>query len=799
MALLLVALAAPVLTATDSTPEQQLGLAYEQDIRPLLDTYCVKCHGREKQKGDVSFAPYKAGQSAIGARSLWHKTLAELTSGDMPPEKEKQPDDGERKRLIAWMKSLRRLDAPDPGDAVIRRLSRVEYDNTMRDLFGVDLQAGRNLPEDSPGEAFDNSLSPLLMEKYLLAADDVLDRLIMPEQFQRHFLAGQMDAVIAGAPDAGKAEGKERRFTTAAEVTALLEVPSESSYTIRIRAGADQAGSEPARLGVRFDNQVVAELKITARTKSPSTSTVTVKLVPGRTRFSLVFMNPFTAEVPPAPAAPAKPEPGAKAKPPVPPTAKKPEPAKDKQAGEPAVRAVVIESIDLIGPAAKPATDVQRRLFVAAPSQELSKSDAARRILEPFAYRAFRRPPYRHEIDGLLKVFALADAQDESFTDAVKLMLKAVLVSPQFLYRTPEDIAGPATTNASRNRSWVDDVVPVSDHELATRLSYVLWATMPDEELLQLARDGKLHEPTILEAQVRRLIADPRSRSLCDTFFASWLGLDQFTTLAVDEKKFPLMTRELRAAMYEEVMSFVEHLMRDGGSVLDLIDSDYTWLNAQGAKLYGLDIKSAKPQRVSLSDHNRGGLLGMPAILMATSRPNRTSPVKRGKWILDTLFNAAPPPPPPNVDSLEKQDTAVNAELTLRQKMERHRTDPTCASCHRVMDPLGFGLENFDAVGRWRDRDDSGTFIDAQGELPGRQRFTTPADLKKILMARKDEFVRAFVARLLGFALGRRLSGYDEVVVDDLIEGMARDHYQLDTLIVRIATSYPFTHRRALR
>lgn len=782
--------------ASDQTPEQSLGAAFDRDVRPLLDTYCASCHGKDKQKGDLSFAPYRSGRQALATRSLWHDALGRLTSRDMPPDTEPQPSDDERRTLIGWLKALRRLDPPDPGEAVIRRLSRIEYDHTVRDLFGVDLRAGANLPPDHPGEAFDNSTSPLLMEKYLLAADDVLDRLIMPERYQRKFSAGQLDAVIAGTPDAAKADGTERRFTEPAEVVTLLDLPVEGAYTLRIRAGAEQAGGEPVRLAVRFDNQVVSGVKITARTKSPGTYTCTVKAVPGRTRLSLVFMNPSTVES--LTLTPAGNEPTGRAKPPTPPVAKKPEPPRDAKGtkDKAPVRALVIDSIEITGPPAKAPTETQRRLFTVTPGKDLEPAAAARAIIEPFAYRAFRRPLMTHELDALLKVFALADGQDLGFTDAVKLTMKAVLVSPQYLYRTPEHAPESTTTSGSTR---APAIVPLGDHDLATRLSYFLWATMPDEELLQLARDGRLRDPTVLEAQIRRLIADPRSRALAETFFAGWLGLGDFTAQVVDEKKFPLATPAARAAMYEEVMSFTDHLLRDGGSVLDLIDSDYTWLNDQGARLYGLDgIKGAIPQRVTLPDRQRGGLIGMPAILFITSRPERTSPVKRGKWLLETLYDAAPPPPPPNVDTLEKQDSADNATLTLRQKMERHRSDPNCATCHRLMDPLGFGLENFDPIGRWRDRDEHGSAIDAQGELPGKQRFSSPRDLKQILLARKDEFARTLVARLLAFALGRRLSGYDEVVVDDLAEGLAREQYRLDTLIVRIATSYPFLNRRAL-
>ncbi len=773
------------LPATEQSPEQQVRSTYEHAIRPLLESHCGKCHGADKHKGDVDFSNYRNGREALAARELWEKALSQITAQEMPPEKEPQLSDEERQTMAGWLRGLRRLQNPDPGATVIRRLSRGEYERTVRDLFGVDLGIGAELPIDSPGEGFDNSISPLLMEKYLLAADDILDRLIMPEQMNRHYSAGQLDAIKSGVAEAGVPDAKERRFIGAGEVSTLVDVPSEGNYTIHVRAAAEQAGTDPVRLGIRFDNRVVAELRIVARPKYPAVYSCTTQLVAGRTRFALVFMNPQLAD-----AAPAKNDSPAKAKPPAAGQAKPSDAAKP--GSDAAVRALIIDAIDISGPPAKSPSDAQRRLFIAAPGKDLAKSDAAKAIVTPFAYRAFRRPPYPEEIDGLLKIFALADAQDEDFTAAVKLMLKGVLVSPQFLYRTPDDHDASASASAG-------SAVAVSDYELATRLSYFLWGTMPDEELLQLAKEGKLRNPEVRAAQVRRLMMDPRARALSEGFAGSWLGIDHLATAVVDEKRFPQATKEMRAAMYEEVMVFFESLMREGGSVLDMLDCNYAYMNALTAKLYEVDgVKGGKMQKVQLSDANRGSLIAMPAVLMATSRSDRTSPVKRGKWVLETLFDASPPPPPPNVAGLDKQDVPENAALTLRQKTERHRTDPACAACHRIMDPIGFGLENFDAIGRWRLKDDTGGMVDAQGELPGKRRFGSPADLKRILIGRKDEFVRMLCARLLAYALGRHLSGYDEVVVDELAGAVAQGGYQLDGLIVRIASSYPFLNRRAL-
>ncbi|MBA3937671.1 MAG: DUF1592 domain-containing protein, partial [Planctomycetes bacterium] len=474
---------------------------------------------------------------------------------------------------------------------------------------------------------------------------------------------------------------------------------------------------------------------------------------------------------PPAGKAPVAKEP---AKPPAPPT----------------VRTLLIETIDLVGPPGQAPSAAQRRLFTAVPGKDLAKREAARRIATDFARRAYRRPATAAEIDVLLSVFDLADGQDEVFSEAVKLMLKGALVSPQFLFITGD--------------SGGDDpagVAPLGDHELAARLSYFLWSTMPDDELAALADAGTLHEPARLAQQVRRLIADPRSVAFFDSFAAPWLGLDRLDALPVDEQRFPQLTPALRRAMYDEAAQFFGAVLREDRSLLELIDADFTYLNAPLAKLYGLEgeVKGPQLRRVALTDVNRGGLLTMPGVLAVTSLPNRTSPVKRGRWVLEQILGQPAPQPPMNVAALEQQDTPANAGLNLRGRTELHRRDPACAGCHRVLDPLGFGLENFDPLGRWRERDDTGLAVDATGELPGSGAFHSPHELKRALAARRDQICRALAGRLLAHALCRSLTGYDEIVADDLAAAIAADGCKLQSLVVAVATSYPFLNRRTER
>jgi mono/diheme cytochrome c family protein len=741
---------------------------FTEQIFPLLTTYCIKCHGPEKHKGDLNFAPLAQVSMALATTTVWRECAGKILLHDMPPDQEaRQPTDSERDALLAWINGLKRLAPRDPGPGIIRRLSRAEYANTLHDLLGVDQRIAADLPSDSVGEGFNSTISPLLMERYLEVADEALDQIIKPDQMRVKWSAGQLDAVIERKSDPGRPEGSERRFTGPAQLTALIPAPVEGSYTLRIRAAGEMMGTkEGARLEVRVDDQIIGEVKVTAAAKSPATYPLTFKLPAGRARLSVQLANPLVAVTAAA--------------------------AGDKgnAAAAPPLRAVTILTLELEGPPAATPSQAQRRLFVALPGKDLDKRGAARRIAEAFARRAFRRPPRAKEIDQLVKVFDLADGQGEVFSDAVKLMLKAVLVSPQFLFLTPDEGAPLSAA-----------IVAIGGYQLASRLSYLLWSSMPDDELFALAASGRLGDPAVIAQQVRRMILDPRAHALFDGFGAPWLGLDKLEEQAFDEKKFPLMGKDMRKAMYAEAAMLFDSIMHEDQSIITFLDCDYTFLNEKLARIYGLEgeVKGSAMRKVQLSDANRGGILTMPGILAVSSLPNRTSPVKRGIWVLQQVLGQNLPPAPMNVPPLEKQDTKENAGLNLRQRTEMHRSDAVCASCHRVLDPIGFGLENFDAIGRWRERDDTGGMVDAVGELPGKIAFRSPQDLKRLIAARKDDFCHALVAKFLGYALCRHLDGYDEVVVDEISAAVAKDGYRLQSILVHVATSYPFLNRHLNR
>jgi hypothetical protein len=415
-----------------------------------------------------------------------------------------------------------------------------------------------------------------------------------------------------------------------------------------------------------------------------------------------------------------------------------------------------------------------------------------RKTAQLLAKKVYRRPASDNEIQMLMDVFELGRQNQLDHPTALRLMLKAMLVSPQFLFITPQiDVESIDVESKA-------EIVPLDDYQLGSRLSYFLWGTMPDDELMMLADSGRLSDPAALKEQVKRMIVDPRSRAMFDGFGAQWLGIDDLKTKTFDLAKFPEMTSEMRTAMYDEVRLFFQSIIRDDVSITQLLDSDYTFLNEDLATIYGLEknVSGTEMRKVLLADKNRGGILGMPGILAATSFPNRTSPVNRGVWVLEQVLGEHVPSAPPNVPTLEKQDQQSVANLTLRERFELHRSDPTCANCHRLLDPIGFGLENYDAIGRWRDQDENGQRIDPSGELPDGSRFSNPQELKTMVTGRLDDFARNLVEKMLAYALCRKLEGYDELVVDELMQAIAQDGYRMQTIVSAVASSYPFTHRR---
>lgn len=424
-----------------------------------------------------------------------------------------------------------------------------------------------------------------------------------------------------------------------------------------------------------------------------------------------------------------------------------------------------------------------RFVFVSRPGGAKKPRDAAREILTRLASRAFRRPAAADEVERLVKLFDVGEKHEPEFERAMALPLRALLVSPHFLFRV-EGGAG-------------DGVQPLTDWELATRLSYFLWSSMPDDELFELARKGALKDPAVLEAQAVRMLKDPRAAALAENFAPQWLQVRRLEEIQFDPKLFPAFDARLREDMIREVVLFFEAVLREDRSVLDLLDADFTFVNDRLARHYGLAVSPGSGfQRVKLPDGRRGGVVTMAAVLAATSDPDRTSPVKRGKWVLEAILGTPPPPPVPDAANLKPEPD--DARLTLRQRMERHRRDPNCASCHSRMDPIGFGLENFDALGAWRDRDGN-LPLDVSATLPDGRTFKGPVELKNLLKERKDDFVACLVEKLMTYGLGRGVEYFDHPVVDEIVRAAARGGYRFSTIVTGIVKSYPFMNRQKER
>lgn len=412
-----------------------------------------------------------------------------------------------------------------------------------------------------------------------------------------------------------------------------------------------------------------------------------------------------------------------------------------------------------------------------------SERSVAKRIVEHFALRGFRRPIEQQEAGHLLQVYDRCREKGRSFQTAVKTALSAILVSPNFLFRVEAD-------------QQTNQPYRISDYDLASRLSYFLWSSMPDEELFRLADTKHLHDPKVLDQQIIRMIRDPKSRAFTDSFAGQWLRVRELKTAAQpDPNRFPNYTPALRDALYREVVEFFDSVLREDRSLLSVLDANYTFLNAELAALYNIDgVEGETFRRVRLPDERRGGILGMGAVLTLTSYPQRTSPVLRGKWVLEEILGTPPPPPPPLVKSLPPDDAPVDG-LTLRQRLEKHREQPECATCHVRMDPLGFGLENYDPIGRWRTRIGDQP-VDASGELPGGEKFEGPGQLKKVLLSRKREFIRNVTQKMLAYGLGRGLEYYDMPAVKKIEQRLAENDYRSSVLIIEIVKSFPFQFRR---
>ena len=780
-----------------------------RSVSTLVNKNCAGCHNAKVTSGDVNLS---GTHDFDGERELWERVTAKMKSGEMPPPGAPKPPAADIAAVTKWLEGefLRqdRATKPDAGRASARRLNRPEYNNTVRDLLGVDIRPSENFPQDESAFGFDNigdalNLSPVLLEKYVDAAERVVRAAIFGKETMKpsatHYSAPvRLNELLTNSTASKPLLAKDilnydlSGLSTRHAAHFLHRFPVDAEYNFRLVLNGHRPNqSEPVTPAFWIDGLKVKEWTVDATDLEGQIVEVRVPVKAGEHLLSASYLRNYHG----LPAKYNGPEPSARPPEPMISTRGK---LSEKDIETLRKYGTKIktdrietridnrwESLDIGGPfnqTAGPAKESVARIFVCLAKD----AHCARTIVATFAARAFRRPVSAAEVTEFVSFYNLTRQQGDGFEEGIGTALQAILVSPNFLFRLESDRA---------SKSMTADV-PVNGYELASRLSYFLWSSTPDAELLRLAAGDQLRRPAVLESQVRRMLRDPKSQALVENFAGQWLQFKNIDVMKPDPERFKDFDESLRYSMRRETELFLQNMVSQDGSVLDILDAGYTFLNERLARFYGIpDITGPAFRRVDMSKNQRGGgILAHGSILTISSYSTRTSPVLRGKWILENLLNAPPPPPPPSVAALD--DTKVGLSASLRQQMEAHRQSPACASCHAKMDPLGFGLENFDAVGAWRDVD--GKFpVDSSGALPGNRLFHGPVELKKLLSNDRDAFVRGMTEKLLTYAIGRGLERYDRALVASISDRLPAKNYRFSQLVLEIVNSYPFQMRRS--
>jgi mono/diheme cytochrome c family protein len=755
--------------------------------RATLTQYCLTCHNARVKTAGLSLEPLDLGRMQDD-RDMWERVVRKLRVGAMPPHGMKRPDPATTDRLIAFLESeLDRAGARSyPGRPVLRRLNRAEYSNAIRDLLGLDVDVTSLLPPDDSAFGFDNvadvqGSSPALLQAYLAAARKISavavgdvhagvgsdTYTVRQDLSQDIHLEGLPFGTVGGMvarhafPVDGEYDFQIRLYRTNLSAIRGLEDPQELEVLLdgeRILAAALGGNADLAALQTNptttSDAIEATRLKVRRFVKAGQRDVAAAfleKTSPAfeahrLQRFIRDFANPFDAE------------------------------------GAPHVQSITIQ-----GPfnAKGVETPVGAALFVCRPKAAADEEACARRIITTLGRRAFRRPLTAAETANILS-FHREGRKAGGFEAGVQFALRRILASPSFVFR-PE--AEPSSLAAGQ-------AYPVSDLELASRLSFFFWSTIPDETLMRSAEQGRLRQPAELAAQVRRMLKDSKSAAFVGNFAGQWLHLRNLKGKAPNSDLFPDFDDNLRQAFQRETELFFESVVDEDRSVLDLITADYTFVNERLARHYGIPgVFGSEFRRVKLNEDARRGILGKGAVLLVTSHANTTSPVLRGKWVLENIIGAPPPAPPADLDTALKPEPAGQPPSTMREQMERHRANPQCATCHRITDPIGFALENFDAVGAWRTTNEVGRPINTADELTDGTRIANAGDLRAALLKRPDVFVQTLTEKLLTYALGRGLTYQDMPVVRQIVRGARQDGYRFSGLISGIVSSAPFQMR----
>jgi mono/diheme cytochrome c family protein len=763
--------------ASPSTPPQ----------RAALDRYCVGCHNDKTRTAGLALDGADFDQPGDHAET-WERVVRKLRGRMMPPPGRPRPDEATYGSLVSYLETALDRPAaarPNPGRVdTFRRLNRAEYQNAVRDLLALDVDVSSLLPKDDVSHGFDNvgvgGLSPTLLERYLAAAQKV-SRLAVGSPVPSP--ASYVVVLPADLTQEDHADGLP--FGTRGGALVRHTFPLDGSYEIQVRLSRDrnenvEGLTEPHELEVTLDGR--REQLFTIRPNRNQSGAyyadeavdkdlkIRVPVQAGPHEVGVTFLRKTSA---------------------VPETERQPYKAHFNMDRHPRIQPAV-HSVSLTGPFdAGRASDTpsRRRLFVCQPNGPSDEADCAKTIVSTLARRAYRRPVGDADIEVPLNFYKQARAEgghEGGFDTGIEMALRAILASTEFLFRIERD----------PKNIPVDTAYRISDVELASRLSFFLWSSIPDDELLGLAVGGKLKDPAVLDGQVRRLLSDPRSQSLVTNFAGQWLYLRNLAAQVPDARMFPDFDDNLRQAFQRETELLFGSIVAEDHNVLDLLRANYTFVNERLARHYGIpNVYGSRFRRVTFEEGSvRGGLLGQGSILTVTSYANRTSPVLRGKWILENILGTPPPPPPPNVPPLA-DNQAVGRTPSMRERMAQHRANAACSGCHQLMDPAGLSMENFDAIGRWRTRSEAGSMVDASGGLPDGSTFTGVSGLRRALLDRSDLFVTTVTEKLMTYALGRGIEYYDAPSVRTIARDARADDYHFSSIVLGIVKSAPFQMR----
>ena len=731
----------------------------------LISTYCVTCHNQRLRTADLILEGLELTDVNLRA-DVWEKVIRKLRTRNMPPASARQPDPRAAEAVASFLENeIDRVAAahPNPGRTeAFHRLNRAEYANVVRDLLGLEVVDVSDLPVDDASYGFDNMagalrISSTLLEQYLAAARKTARLALGSDAVSA---SAQTFRVKADFSQRDRVDGLPLGSRGGLEVPYVFPRDAEYEFQISLRGSS---GRDPLELSV--DGEVVTVFEPTPPRAAGgygergADRKVRVAVKAGPRRVVATFVAPSFAL-----------SEGYR------------QPFDVSDGGHPAVESLTITGP--LGASSVSETPSRRRIFVCVPETPTGEAPCAREILTTLARRGYRKQASQESLQPLLEAYGQGRA-DGDFESGIELALRRLLISPEFLFRIERD---PAEAEGAYR---------ISDLELASRLSFFLWSSIPDDELLDLAIRSKLREPGVLSDQVRRMMAHPRAGALTQNFAGQWLFLRNLPAMLPDVVLFPNFSENLRQDFRKETELFFDSLVREDRGVLELLTADYTFVNERLAKLYGIPgVYGSRFRRVHVSDENRRGILGHGSVLTVTSHPNRTSVVARGKWIMDNLLGSPPPPPPPNVPALD-ENPAGGRPLTMRERMAAHRASPVCASCHALMDPLGLALENFDAVGQWRTQEDFQA-IDASSVLPDSTTIDGPEGLRHFVLRRPEQVMMTVTERLLTYALGRGLEHIDAPAVRQIVRSASREDYRFSALIAAIAESVPFQMRRPL-